>query len=140
MKLKGRGCLLGCWQHALSYAPTGNLSANPNRGSRMDITEITETDPRKVFLEIDKIIRPTNPNFSVESDRSAILSYFAKLKHAAESLGIGFDLAAPDGNNSSEFLRFFDEIKAEMDKQKIDILLEDVNRKKWRGIRQRMAR
>lgn len=94
----------------------------------MDITEIDETDPMKLLVEIDKVIRPPSISTGLESGQSHILSYYNKLQHAAQGLGIIFEANLPDGKNSSDWQRFFDAIVGYIDKLKINLLLENSNK------------
>jgi hypothetical protein len=94
----------------------------------VDITDITETDPKKMFVEIDKAIRPEIPSFINAGARSTVLSYYGKLAHAAQNLGVEFEPKPPAGTSSDDWQRSFDAIVEEMDKRKIDILVENTNR------------
>jgi hypothetical protein len=96
----------------------------------MDITDINETDPRKVIVEIDKIIRPDVRRPFGDNDRGEIRSYFQKLKHAAENLGLEFPIHEPKGEiaNNSAFDGLFDNIVEEIEKQKINIVVQNANR------------
>jgi hypothetical protein len=52
--------------------------------------------------------------------------YYEKLQHAAQGLGVKFEVKPIGGNTSIDWLQFFDAIVANVDKLKIDMLIEDM--------------
>jgi hypothetical protein len=99
----------------------------------MEITDIAESDPKKMLVEIDKAIRPEleqGPQRTTAGRRAQILSYYEKLKHAAQSLGFEFAPKPPFGASTSldDWEGFFEKIMEEIDKMKIDIVVENTNR------------
>ena len=77
-----------------------------------------------------QIIRPEkNPMLTTVSRRAEMLSYYEKLKHAAQSLGLEFAPKYPSfGTTAEDWEGFFGKVVEEIDKRKIDILVENVNR------------
>jgi hypothetical protein len=96
----------------------------------MDLTEITETDPKRLFVEIDKNIRPEITNFTIHGTLQRMKSYYQTLAHAAKRLEIEFAVRWPeeidgDNPNPAELFLLYQLIAAEVNKRKVDILIDD---------------
>jgi hypothetical protein len=92
-----------------------------------DITEITATDPKQIFVEIDKRIRPDAGNRYL--DGTTVEAYYSTLKHASLSLGVEFNVKEPASSSEQDPSERLRAIKEEIDKKKIDILVETTTRK-----------
>jgi hypothetical protein len=97
--------------------------------ANMDITEITETEPKRLFVEIDKNIRPEITNFTLHGTVQRMKAYFQTLTHAAKRLDIEFAVNWPEEIDATasgaDLFQLYQVIAAEVNKRKVDILIDD---------------
>jgi hypothetical protein len=93
----------------------------------VDITAITETDPKKLFVQIAKASTPTytpTPPFN-DRDNQVVERFYYTLKHAADRLGVEFDVSQPSADTKPMKREdLYDDILGEIEKRKIDIVVE----------------
>lgn len=96
-----------------------------------ELTEIDAENPERLFVELAKNMAPAIRKPFNEDDRIAIISYYKKLRHAANGLGIQFDISPVpqlDPGNS-DLHSFFDRLLDEIEIRKIDVLISNLREK-----------
>jgi hypothetical protein len=94
-----------------------------------NLSGITETDPKKLFVEIAKKYRPVvkGQAYSPQEDMAA-RKYYTILSHAADTLGVPF-IETQDISETGRLPRIIEMIDSDIATKELDILLESVRQK-----------
>jgi hypothetical protein len=87
--------------------------------------EAEVTDPLKMFINLGQTMRPEGDNFNSETFKLEIISYYEKLRYAANRLGIAFDVDLPESMTSVVMERLLFNIKTDIDKKGIEIMIAE---------------
>jgi hypothetical protein len=89
-----------------------------------DILDIKEEDSRKLVVAIDKAIRPDIKSFENFSDVQRVVAYYEALEHAFRKVGLSLSTKLPAKIQFENGPSIYAALKTEIDKLKIDILIE----------------